>query len=156
MRTNEVTDEERELGGALTRCLSAATRLSEYPKSRIDVIAFVLEDDGSAFAGCVTAAGLAMADAGIEMYDLVGGCNAGVFEGKVVLDPDRGEEDRGEGGVMVGWMGGRVVDLVQTGEIDVGLLGEAVKLCCGGGREVVQLMRGGLEKAGRKKRKGSH
>lgn len=152
-----LSDEEREVSAALARTLSAAVRLEMYPKSRIEVNAVVVEDDGSAFGGVVTAAGLALADAGIEMYDLVGGMGAAVVDGgKVALDAAREEETGADGTVMVGYMGktGRVTDVMQTGEMEVGVLWEAVKTGCGGAGQVCGLVRACLEKqAGKVKKK---
>lgn len=137
------TDEERELSASLARTLTAVTRLSIYPKSRIEVSAFVLEDDGGAFAGVITAASLALADAGIEMLDLTAGGTAAILNGKVLLDPSAKEEREAEGTVMVGYMtsSGRVADLMQTGEVEVEKLQEAIRLCCGGATKVCGLMR---------------
>lgn len=152
IRNINATDEERELGAALSRTMSAVTRLVNYPKSRIEVSAFVLEDDGGAFAAIVTAASLAMADAGIEMLDLTAGSLAAVVEGAVILDPDGEEEERACGTVMVGYAAatGRVTVLVQTGEVDVEKLLEAIRLCCGGATQICGLMRACLERQARK------
>lgn len=148
MRSNDATDEERELGAALSRTMSAVTRLAKYPKSRIEVSAFVLEDDGGAFAAAVTAASLAMADAGIEMFDLTAGSTAAVVDGEVILDPDGKEEERACGTVMVAYMVamGRVTNLVQTGEVEIEQLLKAIRLCCGGATQVCGLMRACMER----------
>ena len=44
-----------------------------YPKSQIDVFITVLEDDGSSLAAAITCAGLAVADAAIDMFDVIVG-----------------------------------------------------------------------------------
>lgn len=152
MRSNDATDEERELGAALSRTMSAVTRLANYPKSRIEVSAFVLEDDGGAFAAVVTAATLAMADAGIEMFDLTAGSLAVVREGEVILDPDGEEEERASGTVMVAYAAatGRLTILVQTGEVEVEQLLKAIRLCCGGATQICGLMRACLERQAQK------
>lgn len=152
-RINEAaSNEERELGASLSRTLSTVTRLEMYPKSRIEVCAFVLEDDGGAFAAVVTAASLALADAGIELFDLTAGSTAAVVDGKVVLDPSSAEEDRASGTVMVAYMAtaGKVTDFLQTGEIEVEQLSEAIQLGCSGATQVCGLMRACLEKQAKK------
>lgn len=46
-----------------------------YPKSQIDVFVTVLENDGSFVAGAITCAGLALADAAIDMFDVIVGAS---------------------------------------------------------------------------------
>ncbi|XP_031471118.1 exosome complex component MTR3 [Phasianus colchicus] len=65
---------EREAAAALREALEPAVRLSRYPRARLVVSALLLQDGGSALAAAVSAASLALADAGVEMYDLAVGC----------------------------------------------------------------------------------
>ena len=44
-----------------------------YPKSQVDVFITILEDDGSSLAAAITCAGLAVADAAIDMFDVIVG-----------------------------------------------------------------------------------
>jgi hypothetical protein len=46
-------------------------QLDKFPKAVFDVSAMVLESGGSDLAVLVTAASVALADAGVELYDLV-------------------------------------------------------------------------------------
>jgi exosome complex component MTR3 len=54
-----------------------------------------LEDDGvlAALAAAITCASIALADSGIELYDLVTGCSAGVSEKNVILDLTEQEQE---------------------------------------------------------------
>ena len=45
------------------------------PKSCVDVFVMVLESGGSDLAVAITAASVALADAGIELFDLVPACH---------------------------------------------------------------------------------
>ncbi|KAM6409042.1 exosome complex component MTR3 [Rhynochetos jubatus] len=65
---------EREAAAALREALEPAVRLTRYPRARLTVSALLLQDGGSALAAAVSAAGMALVDAGVEMYDLVVGC----------------------------------------------------------------------------------
>ncbi|XP_064375395.1 exosome complex component MTR3 [Dromaius novaehollandiae] len=65
---------EREAAAALREALEPAVRLARYPRARLAVSALLLQDGGSALAAAVSAAALALADAGVEMYDLAVGC----------------------------------------------------------------------------------
>jgi exosome complex component MTR3 len=68
------TAEETELSEAVAQALSTSVRLEQYPKSLIDLYVTVLEDDGCALAAAITCASLALANAGIELNDMVAGC----------------------------------------------------------------------------------
>lgn len=59
----------------------------------MDVFANVLEDDGSVLGATVTCAGLALANAGIPMYDLITASTVGIIGDKFLLDPTSAEED---------------------------------------------------------------
>lgn len=46
----------------------------KFPKCLLEICLTILEDSGSAVAACITAAGLALIDAGVPIYDTpVGG-----------------------------------------------------------------------------------
>ncbi|XP_026574766.1 exosome complex component MTR3-like [Pseudonaja textilis] len=67
-------EKEPELALALQEALEPAVRLARYPRAQLEVSALLLQDGGSALAAALCAAGLALADAGIELYDLVAAC----------------------------------------------------------------------------------
>lgn len=67
-------EREPELALALQEALEPAVRLARYPRAQLEVSALLLQDGGSALAAALCAAGLALADAGIELYDLVTAC----------------------------------------------------------------------------------
>ena len=55
--------------------LEAAVQRHTFPKANVDIYCLVLESGGADAAVAITAASLAIADAGIEMYDLVSACS---------------------------------------------------------------------------------
>jgi exosome complex component RRP41 len=57
-----------------------------YPRTGTDVFIEVLQADGGTRCASITAASLALADAGIPMRDLVTACAAGKVEDTVILD----------------------------------------------------------------------
>ena len=73
------------------------------PKSAIEVFVTVIEDDGGVVvAAAITAAGLALADAGIQMFDMVVGSKVSLTKEEVVVDPDRREQYGIEGCEVIG------------------------------------------------------
>ncbi|XP_078712345.1 exosome complex component MTR3 [Lampetra fluviatilis] len=113
--------DEREAALAVVQALEAAVRLHRYPKAQIDVFVTVLEDDGGALGAAVTAASLALADAGIEMYDLAVGCSARQAGAVLLLDPSAAEE-YGRYGEPAPGEGAPSVKAEQHGGLTVALL----------------------------------
>ena len=100
---------EEELGLVLSEALSSTVCLDKYPKSVLEVGVTVLEDDGSVLAAALTAAGLALAAAGVHMADLVVGVKVGLKEeegkeGSFLVDPEASEEEVEGAGVVVGYL----------------------------------------------------
>jgi hypothetical protein len=72
---------EKELASCLAAALEPAVDLAKLPKSVVDVYVLVMEAGGSEAATAATAASLALADAGVEMFDLVAACSVVRREG---------------------------------------------------------------------------
>ncbi|ABL88012.1 ribosomal RNA-processing protein RRP41/SKI6 [Pyrobaculum islandicum DSM 4184] len=98
------TRREIEISKILREALEPAVVLEQYPRSRIDVFIEILQADGSTRVASLTAASLALADAGVYMRDLVIGVSVGLVDGAVVLDLNGLEDQYGEGDLPVGYM----------------------------------------------------
>ena len=55
--------------------LEAAMQLEAFPRAVVDVYCVVMESGGSDLPVLITTAALALADAGIPLYDLVTACS---------------------------------------------------------------------------------
>ncbi len=95
---------EIELSKIIREALEPAIFLELFPRSVIDVYVQVLEADGGTRCASVTAAALALADAGVPMRDLVTGCAAGKVDGVMVLDLSDIEDKEGEADIPVAMM----------------------------------------------------
>ena len=76
--------------------------LEYFPRTSIDVFVEVLQADAGTRCAGLTAASVALADAGIPMKDLLVACAAGKVEGTVVLDLNKGEDNQGEADLPLG------------------------------------------------------
>ncbi|XP_034281594.1 exosome complex component MTR3 [Pantherophis guttatus] len=85
-------EKEPELALALQEALEPAVRLARYPRAQLEVSALLLQDGGSSLAAALCAAGLALADAGIELYDLVAACALSRTGPEWRLQPSEPEE----------------------------------------------------------------
>jgi exosome complex component RRP41 len=95
---------EIEISKVVREALESSLILDDYPRTGIDVYIEVLQSDGGSRCAGITAASLALADAGINMKDLVVGCAAGKIEGRVVLDLSDTEDKEGEADLPVAIM----------------------------------------------------
>jgi exosome complex component RRP41 len=95
---------EVELSKVIRESLEPSVFVDLYPRTGIDVIIEVLQADGGTRCASITAASLAIADAGIPLRDLVVGCAAGKVEDSVVLDLMDTEDKVGAADVPVAFM----------------------------------------------------
>jgi exosome complex component RRP41 len=95
---------EVELSKVIRESLEPALFLDLYPRTGIDVFIEVLQADGGTRCASITAAALAIADAGVPMRDLVVACAAGKVDDTVVLDLYDAEDKLGAADVPVAYM----------------------------------------------------
>ena len=151
--------EERELALALQEELEPAVRLGRYPRAQLEVSALLLEDGGSALAAALTAAALALADAGVEMYDLVVGCGLSRTPEPAptwLLDPTRLEEEHAAAGLTVALMPvlNQVAGLLGSGEGGpTESWAEAVRLGLEGCQRLYPVLQQCLVRAARERRR---
>ena len=87
---------EQELSKVITWAIEPSIFLEQFPRTSIDVFIEVLQANGGTRCAGITAASVALADAGIPMRDLVAACAAGKVEGHLVLDLMDVEDKMGE------------------------------------------------------------
>ncbi|NWF87163.1 exosome complex exonuclease Rrp41 [Candidatus Bathyarchaeota archaeon] len=95
---------EIELSKVIRESLEPTVFMEYYPRTGIDVFIEVLQADGSTRCASITAASVAMADAGIPMRDLVAACSAGKVDDTIILDLMDAEDKLGSADVPVALM----------------------------------------------------
>ncbi len=70
-----------------------------FPRSQIEVYVEVLQAEGGTRVASLTAAAVALADAGIPMKDMVSAIAVGKLDGQVVVDLGKDEDNYGESDV---------------------------------------------------------
>ena len=93
---------ENEISKILSEALEGVIISDQYPRTAIDVFIEVLEAGAGTRCAGLTAASVALADAGIPMRGLVASCAAGKIDGQVVLDLDKLEDNIGDADLPVG------------------------------------------------------
>ncbi|CAE1138284.1 MTR3 [Acanthosepion pharaonis] len=137
-RQHQPDNQEKDLSIQLLEALEPAVCLHKFPKAQVNVYATVLENDGSALAAAITCASVALAYAGIEMYDLVLSASLRLAGDIVLLDPSENEEFKPQmdlqvnnGSLTVGYMPSlnQISALTSSGECQLDVLTKAIKLC---------------------------
>ena len=110
---------ERDLAAHLQTALRGVLIGERWPKSGIDVVVTVLEDEEegrerregwgvmSVLAGCITIASAAIADAGIDCVDLITGGVAAIVSDQLVLDPCPYDHENINAACVVGYLQSR-------------------------------------------------
>jgi exosome complex component RRP41 len=95
---------EVEISKVIRESLEPSIFMEYYPRTGLDVFVEVLQADGGTRCASITAAALAVADAGIPMRDIVVACAAGKIEDTVVLDLMDEEDKMGSADVPLALM----------------------------------------------------
>jgi exosome complex component RRP41 len=95
---------EIEISKVIREALEPAVMLYDYPRTAIDVFLEILQSDGGSRCASIVASSVALADAGINMKDLVCACAAGKIGEQVVLDLDDVEDKEGSADMPVAIM----------------------------------------------------
>ena len=98
------TRREIELSKIIREALEPVIFSEYYPRSMIDIFIEVLESDGGTRCAGITAASLALADAGIPLRDLVAACAVGKVNGQIVVDLNDEEDKEGEADMPVAYI----------------------------------------------------
>lgn len=85
-----------EISKVTAEALGSVVMVERYPNTVIDVFIEVLQADAGTRCVGLSAASLALADAGIPMKDLVAACAAGKISGEIVVDLMKEEDNYGE------------------------------------------------------------
>ncbi|XP_065181482.1 exosome complex component MTR3-like [Sycon ciliatum] len=157
-RGHQSDGEENDMSRALTKAMEAAVILERFPKAKVDIHVMVVEDGGGVLAAAMTAASLALADASIDMIDMVAAVSVGFDAHVCIVDP-RKEEEEAIAADNTQWSAmtlaimptsGEVVALEQTGQTHTDRCIDAVKAASEACMRVHQVQRNTLSCAVRK------
>jgi exosome complex component RRP41 len=95
---------EIEISKVIKEALEPAVMLEKFPRTAIDVFIEVLQADGGTRCAALSAASVALADAGIPMRDMVSACASGKVADTIVLDVNNEEDQAGQADMPIGYM----------------------------------------------------
>jgi len=135
-----------EIGLVAKRALEPAIEMEKFPKTGIDISMEIVESDGGTRAAGITAASLALADAGMPMKGLVSATAAGVVDDTAVLDVNGKEDKEGNADIPIATInGGDEVTLLQMdGDLTKEQVDECISLAREGCAEIDEMQREAL------------
>ncbi|MFH0927651.1 MAG: exosome complex exonuclease Rrp41 [Candidatus Micrarchaeota archaeon] len=86
----------QELSKVISEAFENIVITESFPRTAIDVYIDVLQSDGGTRCAALTAAAVAIADAGIPCKDLIGAVAVGKVGGKIALDLSKDEDNYGQ------------------------------------------------------------
>lgn len=130
-----------EISKVISEALQRVVFLNYFPNSVVDVFMEVLQADAGTRCASLTAASVALADAGVPMKDLVASCAAGKADGEIVLDMMQEEDNFGEGDLPMGYIPARdeIVLMQLDGEFTKEEFEKAQKTAIDGCKKVYEL-----------------
>jgi exosome complex component RRP41 len=90
-----------EVSKVMGEALESVIFTRQFPRTSIDVFVEVMQADAGTRCAGLTAASVALADAGIPMRGLIAACAAGKIEGHIALDLRKEEDNFGEADLPV-------------------------------------------------------
>ena len=121
---------------------------SDFPGSEIDIFIEILQGDGGTRAAGLTAASVALANAGIKMKDLVYAVSAGRIGDHVTLDFDMIEDNYSDADMpmAIAPRNNELLLLQMDGGLTIEQFDEAVKMAIGAGKTISALQRDALKR----------
>tara|TARA_Y100000588_G_scaffold387538_1_gene485541 strand:- start:3565 stop:4287 length:723 start_codon:yes stop_codon:yes gene_type:complete len=137
-----------EISLLISEALERVVMVEKYPKAAIRVDIQVVEAHAGTRCAALTAASVAVADAGIPMKDLIPSCATGRIDGKVVLDLNKEEDNFGEADLPVAVIPSteEVVLMQMDGELTPDEFEEAFNMAIDGCKQVYEIQRDALKR----------
>ncbi len=139
---------EMELSKVIRESLESVVLTDLYPRTTIDLFIEVLQSDGGSRCAGITAASLALADAGIPMREIVAACAVGKIQGKMTLDLSDAEDKYGEADLPVALVpnAGMVTLLQMDGSLTPGEFEHGLTMALDACRTIHTMQRDALKK----------
>ncbi len=133
----------REITKVTSEALEKVILVEKYPRAAIDVNIEVLEAEAGTRCAGLTAAAVALVDAGIPMKDIPVACAAGKIEGKIVLDLAKEEDNFGDADlpIAIAPRTGEILLLQMDGHLTVKEFDEALDLAIKGCQKVSEMQK---------------
>ncbi|MCL4381468.1 exosome complex exonuclease Rrp41 [Candidatus Marsarchaeota archaeon] len=122
--------------------------LNEFPGGEIDIYMEILQSDGGTRAAGITAAAVALANAGIPMKDLIYAVSAGRIDEHIVVDVDMLEDNYSDADmpIAVSPRNNNILLLQMDGGFTRKQFDEAIEMALESGKEIHKIQKDALER----------
>jgi exosome complex component RRP41 len=151
-----VTDRKRpgpdrrsvEISKVISEAFASVVFAEQFPRTAIDIFIEVLQADAGTRCAGLTAASVALADAGVPMRDMVASCASGKIGGVVCLDLNKDEDNFGEADCPMALVPrtGEIVLLQMDGHLTAEEFEKAMELSIGAAQRIYEMQRDALRK----------
>jgi exosome complex component RRP41 len=151
-----VTDRKRpgpdrrsvEISKVISEAFASVVFVEQFPRTSVDIYIEVLQADAGTRCAGLTAASVALADAGIPMRDLVASCASGKIGGVVALDLNKDEDNFGEADCPMAIVprSGEIVLLQMDGHLTADEFDQAMDLSINATKQIYELQRDALRR----------
>lgn len=137
-----------EISKVISEAFSSVVLKEQFPRTSVDIFIEVLQADAGTRCAGLTAASVALADAGVPMRDLVTSCASGKIDGVVCLDLNKEEDNFGDADcpMAIVLRTGEIVLLQMDGHLTYDEFQKAMSLSIGAAHRLYELQRDALRR----------
>jgi exosome complex component RRP41 len=138
----------KEISMVIQNALLPVLDLKDFPNSVVDVFVELPQTDAGTRCAAITAAAMALADAGLEMKDMVAAIAAGRVEDKIVIDLEYREDSHEDGAdipVAVLPNSGQVTLLQMDGEVTREQINECIEKAKEACKKIYEIQKNALK-----------
>src|SRR2546427_9746225 len=137
-----------EISKVISEAFSAVVFVEQFPRTSVDIFIEVLQADAGTRCAGLTAASVALADAGVPMRDLVTSCASGKIDDVVCLDLNKDEDNFGDADCPMAIVPrtGDVVLLQMDGHLTADEFDQAIDLSINATKKIYELQRDALRR----------
>lgn len=137
-----------EISKIISEALTNVVFTEYFPRTSIDVYIEVLQANAGTRCAGLTAASVALADAGVPMRDLVASCAAGKVADTVVVDLQKEEDNFGQADIPVGYVPrtNEIVLLQMDGDLTPEEFNKGLHMAVDACKKVYQIQRDALKR----------
>lgn len=137
-----------EISKVISEAFSSVVFKEQFPRTSVDIFIEVLQADAGTRCAGLTAASVALADAGVPMRDLVAACASGKIGGVVCLDLNKEEDNFGDADCPMAVVRGtgEIVLLQMDGHLTFDEFQKAMDLSLSAAEKLFELQRDALRR----------
>lgn len=137
-----------EISKVISEAFSSVVFKEQFPRTSVDIFIEVLQADAGTRCAGLTAASVALADAGVPMRDLVASCASGKIDGVVCLDLNKEEDNFGDADCPMAIVPrtGEIVLLQMDGHLTYDEFQKAMDLSIGAAQRLYEVQRDALRR----------